>query len=128
MRYLLDTHIVIWAMVGSRNLSDAARLILQDPDNVFYVSSASIWEVSIKHSVRPSEIPVTSEQMIRFCRNSGIVELPVNFGQAQTVSGLPLLHNDPFDRMLLAQAKSEGIKIMSHDRQFPQYGDFVIPV
>ena len=128
MRYLLDTHVVIWAMVGSRRLSDSARLILQDPDNVFYVSSASIWEVSIKHSVRPSEIPVTSEQMIRFCRNSGIVELPVSFGHAQRVSALPLHHNDPFDRMLVAQAIEESLLLVSHDQRLPPYGSFVISV
>ena len=128
MRYLLDTHVVIWAMVGSGKLSDSAHLILQDPDNVFYVSSASIWEVSIKHSVRPSEIPVTSEQMIRFCRNSGIVELPVNFGHAQTVSALPLHHNDPFDRMLVAQASEENLLLVTHDRKLPPYGDFVAMV
>ena len=128
MRYLLDTHIVIWAMVGSRKLSDSARLILQDTGNVFYVSSASIWEVSIKHSARPNEIPVTSEQMIRFCRNSGIVELPVSFGHAQRVSLLPLHHNDPFDRMLVAQASEENLLLVSHDHRLPQYGTFVILV
>ena len=128
MRYLLDTHIVIWAMVGSRKLSDSARLILQDTGNVFYVSSASIWEVSIKHSARPNEIPVTSEQMIRFCRNSVIVERPVSFGHAQRVSLLPLHHNDPFDRMLVAQASEENLQLISHDHRLSQYGTFVISV
>ena len=128
MRYLLDTHIVIWAMVGSGKLSDSARLVLQAPDNVFYVSSASIWEVSIKHSIRPNEIPVTSEQIARFCRNSGIAELPVGFGHAQRVSMLPLHHSDPFDRMLVAQAIEENLLLVSHDRRLPTYGNFVIPV
>ena len=128
MRYLLDTHIVIWAMVGSRKLSDSARLILQDTGNVFYVSSASIWEVSIKHSARPNEIPVTSEQMIRFCRNSGIVELPVSFGHAQRVSLLPLHHNDPFDSVRVAQASEENLHLISHDHRLSQYGTFVISV
>ena len=77
MRYLLDTHIVIWAMVGSKMLSDKARVILQTSGNMFYLSSASVWEVAIKHSAKPNEIPVTAEQVVRFCRESGIVELPV---------------------------------------------------
>ena len=128
MRCLLDTHIVIWAMVGSGKLSDRALSILQNHDNVFYVSSASIWEVSIKHSVRPEEIPITAEQMIRFCRNSGIVELPVRFSHAQKVSTLPVYHNDPFDRMLVAQASEENLNLVSHDHRLPPYGDFVIPV
>ena len=128
MRCLLDTHIVIWAMVGSKKLSGRARSILQDSENVFYVSSASIWEVAIKHSARPDEIPVTAEQMVRFCRNSGIWELPVQFKHSQAVSSLPSYHNDPFDRMLVAQAKEEGLSLLSHDRQLPPYGEFVVSV
>ena len=128
MRFLLDTHIVIWAMVDSEKLSDRARSILQDSENVFYVSSASIWEVAIKHSARPDEIPVTAEQMVRFCRNSGIWELPVQFKHSQTVSSLPPHHNDPFDRMLVAQAREEGLSLLSHDRRLPPYGEFVVSV
>lgn len=128
MSYLLDTHIVIWAMVGSGKLSKKACSILQNPDNTFYVSSASIWEVSIKHSVKPEELPITAEQMIRFCRNSGIAELPVRFGHAQKVSMLPSYHNDPFDRMLVAQASEENLFLISHDHRLPPYGDFVVIV
>ena len=128
MRCLLDTHIVIWAMVGSKKLSGKARSILQDSENVFYVSSVSIWEVAIKHSARPDEIPVTAEQMVRFCRNSGIWELPVQFKHSQAVSSLPSHHNDPFDRMLVAQAREEELSLLSHDRQLPPYGEFVVSV
>ena len=128
MRYLLDTHIVIWAMVGSKMLSDKARSILQASDNSFYMSSASVWEVAIKHSVKPDEIPVTAEQVTRFCRESGITELPVSFVHAQAVSRLPMHHNDPFDRMLVAQALEEGLFILTHDGRLPPYGDFVVRV
>ena len=128
MKYLLDTHIVIWAMVGSAKLSDKAYSILCAPANVFYVSAASIWEVSIKHSVRPGDVPVTAEQMIRFCRNSGVVELPVSFEHSHVVGSLPMYHNDPFDRMLVAQAMAENLGLVSHDGRLPQYGDFVVPV
>ena len=128
MRYLLDTHIVIWAMVGSKMLSDKARSILLASGNAFYVSSASVWEVSVKHSAKPDEIPVTAEQVTRFCRESGIVELPISFAHAQAVSRLPMHHNDPFDRMLVAQAMEEGLSILSHDGKLPPYGDFVIHV
>ena len=126
MRYLLDTHIVIWAMVGSDKLSDKAYSILQSQDHVFYMSSASVWEVAIKHLSRPEEVPVAPEQMIRFCRDSGIVELPVRFEHAQKVSMLPAYHNDPFDRILVAQAGEEDMLLLSHDRKLPPYGDFVV--
>jgi len=128
MRYLLDTHIVIWAMVGSEKLSEMAYSILQNQGNVFYVSSASVWEVAIKHRVRPDDIPVTPEQMIRFCRDSGIEELPIRFGHAKRVSTLPNYHGDPFDRMLVAQASEENLLLVTHDRKLPPYGDFVAMV
>ena len=128
MRYLLDTHIVIWAMAGSKMLSDKARSILQTSGNSFYMSSASVWEVAIKHSVKPDEIPVTAEQLTRFCRESGITELQVNFAHAQAVSRLPVYHNDPFDRMLVAQAIEEGLFVLTHDGKLPPYGDFVVRV
>ena len=69
MRYLLDTHIVIWAMVGSKKLSDKAASTLRNPENELYVSPISILEVAIKHAIRPEEIPVTAEQMVRFFRS-----------------------------------------------------------
>lgn len=128
MRCLLDTHVVIWTMVGSERLSDKARSILQDPGNMFYLSAASVWEVAIKHSAKPEDIPVTAEQVVRFCRESKITELPVSFAHSQAVSGLPPHHSDPFDRMIVAQAIEEGMFILSHDGKLPLYGDFVIRV
>lgn len=128
MRFLLDTHIVIWAMVGSVKLSVRARKFLEDPDSVFYVSSASVWETAIKHAMNPESIPVTADQMVRFCRNSGIVELPVRHAHSQRVSLLPFYHTDPFDRMLVAQAQAESLKLMTHDAKLPPYGDVILTV
>jgi len=125
VKYLLDTQIVIWAMVGSPRLSDPARAILENVENQFFVSAASIWETAIKHSLKPEEIPVSPEQMIRFCRESGIVELPIRFCHSQRISSLPMHHNDPFDRMLVVQAQEEGLRLLSHDGKLPPYGDVV---
>ncbi len=125
MKYLLDTQIVIWAMVGSPRLSDRARGILENVENEFFVSAASVWETAIKHAIKPDEIPVTSEQMVRFCRASGIVELPICFSHSQRISSLPMHHNDPFDRMLVAQAEEDGLRLLSHDGKLPLYGEFV---
>ena len=128
MRYLLDTHIVIWAMVGSNKLSEKAALTLRNPENELYVSPISVLEVAIKHAIRPDEIPVTAEQVVRFCRNSGIIELPVGFMHSQAVAQLPQHHNDPFDRVLVAQASSEEMLLLTHDGKLPHYGDFVVSV
>ena len=128
MRLLLDTHIVIWAMVGSSKLSNEAREILEDIENELYVSSVSIWEVAIKHAARPQEIPVTPEQMIRFCRESGIIELPIRFEHSQKVCALPKYHNDPFDRMLVSQSVAEGMYLVTHDHKLPPYGKMILPI
>ena len=128
MRLLLDTHIVIWSMIGSPKLSNEARTILENCENELYVSSASIWEVAIKHAASPDEIPVTPELMIRFCRESGIIELPISFEHSQNVDSLPKHHNDPYDRMLIAQAVTEDMRLMSHDHKLPPYGEMVLSV
>ena len=128
MRYLLDTHVLIWTMVGSQRLGSAVREILEDPDNVFYVSAATIWETAIKHAIKPEEIPVSSDQMIRFCRECAIRELPIRFDHSQRVLSLPFYHNDPFDRMLVAQAMEEHLLLMTHDSKLPSYGDMVMKI
>ena len=128
MRFLLDTQIVIWAMVGSSRLSARAREILENSDNEFCVSAVSVWETAIKHSIKPEAIPVTAEQIVRFCSESGIEELRIGFEHSQCADSLPRHHNDPFDRMLVAQAQVEGLYLLSHDGKLPPYGDFVVHV
>ncbi len=128
MRCLLDTHLIIWAMVGSAKLSGLARTLLGDSTNVFYVSSASVWETAIKHAMKPQAIPVTTDQMVRFCRDSGIIELPIRHVHSQRVSLLPQHHNDPFDRMLVAQAQVENLRLMTHDAKLSPYGDAILTV
>lgn len=128
MRFLLDTQIVIWAMVGSPRLSPCAREILENPDNEFCVSAVSVWGTAIKHSIKPEAIPVTAEQMVRFCHESGVDELRIGFDHSQRADTLPRHHNDPFDRMLVAQAQVEGLYLLSHDGKLPPYGDFVVHV
>lgn len=128
MRILLDTHVIVWAMVGSEMLTDRIKGLLADEESELYVSSASVWEVAIKHDKKPDQIPVTAEQVDRFCRECGIRQLPVRFRHALKVAGLEKIHEDPFDRILVAQAMDESMKLVSHDHRLPPYGDFVIEV
>ena len=99
-----------------------------DIETDLYYSSVSIAEISVKHRVHPEEMPITGVEAVGFM--SKLVCAPLDFKaqHASTMDALPLYHRDPFDRMLIAQAKAEGMKLLSHDRQFPQYGDFVIAV
>ena len=109
MRILLDTHIILWAVTDSPKLPDAAREMIQDERNQIYFSAASIWEVAIKHSMSPDQLPVSAEH-------------------ASGVAVLPPVHKDPFDRILVAQAVAEPMRFLTHDRLLEQYGSPVFIV
>lgn len=126
MRVLLDTHIVIWAMVGSKHLSPKARRILEDGENEFLLSSASLWEIALKHAASPDGIPVSTGLVQAYCLDSGIHQLPVTFLHAAHTETLPPIHGDPFDRMLVAQAMCEGLTLLTHDDNIVRYGKFAI--
>lgn len=128
MKLLLDTHILLWLVTDSPKLSSEARELIEDIDNVCLFSPVSIAEISLKHKKHPDLLSFDGEAARNEFIDVGIDELPLTSTDAARADSLELFHNDPFDRMLLAQAKSEGIMIVSHDRQFPQYGDFVISV
>lgn len=128
MDLLLDTHILLWIVTDSPLLSAKARAMISDVHNTCLFSPVSISEISLKHKKHPDRLSFDGGAARSEFLAVGICELPLTSANAAEADSLELLHNDPFDRMLLAQAKGEGIKIVSHDRQFPQYGDFVIPV
>lgn len=128
MRLLLDTHILLWLVTDSPQLSLKARTMIEDENNTCLFSPVSISEISQKHKKHPEKLSFNGEAARAEFLAVGISELSLTSVNAMEADTLELYHNDPFDRMLLAQAKNEGIKILSHDRQFPQYGDFVIAV
>ena len=128
VKILVDTHILIWMLQDSPCLSRRARDVFEDPDTELYYSSVSIAEISIKHKVHPEEMPLTGDEAVELMPMLACTSLDFKARHAATLDVLPLLHRDPFDRMLLAQAKAEGMLMLSHDRRFPQYGDFVIAV
>ena len=128
MKILLDTHILLWAVANSSSLSNKAREILEDDSNELYYSAASLTEISLKHLVHPDVISMTSEEAKRWFDEAGYREFPYDSRVVKTLDVMPLLHRDPFDRMLLAQASANGLNLMSPDKQFPAYGEFVISV
>ena len=128
VKILVDTHILLWMPQDSPCLSHEVRNLFANSDTELYYSSVSISEISVKHRVHPEEMPLTGDEVVDLMPNLGCTPLDFKASHAATMDGLPMHHRDPFDRMLLAQAKTEGMKLMSHDRQFPQYGDFVIAV
>lgn len=116
MKLLLDTHVLIWWDAGQK-LSAAALEAIEQADDVF-VSVASAWEVATKASLGK----ISSKRLIsQAAAESGFVELPVMFVHAQQVAKLPLIHRDPFDRMLVAQAIVEGLTVLTRDPAIMQY-------
>jgi PIN domain nuclease of toxin-antitoxin system len=125
MRLLLDTHIFLWAAAGSRLLKPATRRILESADEV-YVSAASIWEVAIK--ARLGKIKADPAALAAAIDASGFFELPINSSHAAGVGRLELHHSDPFDRLLIAQALAEPLKLLTADATLARYGDMVLLV
>lgn len=129
MRYLLDTHILIWTLSGKEGLlpRNVAEMI-DAPENEICYSSVSIWEVAIKNAVRPGQTGVSADTLARLCDKVGMREVPMTSRHALTVSTLSRsedapAHKDPFDRMLIAQAKAEGMLLVTHDVKLKDYGE-----
>ena len=121
MRLLLDTHILLWALTDDPRLSPRVRGLLLDPQNEVYFSVASIWEIAIKRSLRREDMPISAEQAIHLFHEAGYKELPISATHAASVETLPPIHADPFDRMLVAQALSEPLILITHDRIVASY-------
>ena len=125
MRLLLDTHIFLWAVAGSRLLKAPARRAIQAADEV-YVSAASIWEVAIK--LRLGKVEADLGELMAAIESSGFIELPVRAVHAAAVAGLAPHHNDPFDRLLVAQAIVEPLRLLTADAALARYGAIVTVV
>lgn len=126
MGILLDTHALIWLLENSPRLTEKARKSILAAGDDVYFSSVSIMEVAIKHSQKPELMVVDSRQMASAAGESGLKALDFSVAAAVALEELPWLHRDPFDRMLIAQAKSQGLRLLSHDDRVVAYGDVVV--
>lgn len=127
MRILLDTHIALWAVTGSRRLSRQSQQFILDADEV-HVSAATLWEIAIKHALGKGDMPVSSAQALQAFRDAGYTLLAVKPEHAVRVEDLPAIHHDPFDRLLVAQAQFEPMTLMTSDRLVGQYGAGIVLV
>lgn len=121
MKFLLDTHLLLWAAGTPGQLPAEARKLLEDPLNEFLFSAASLWEIAIKHSLGRSDFQVDARVLRRGLLDNGYQELPVTSAHAVTIDSLPSIHKDPFDRILVAQATVEGIILLTADDLVAQY-------
>ncbi|MCL4469553.1 MAG: type II toxin-antitoxin system VapC family toxin [Gammaproteobacteria bacterium] len=125
MNLLLDTRLLLWAASEPKRLSAKARALLLDPANHLLFSSASLWEISIKNGLERSDFNVDPRRLWRMLLVSGYRELPIASEHAVAVNELPNLHKDPFDRILVAQARVEGLMLLTVDKLVAKYGDGV---
>ena len=121
MTVLLDTHLLLWAAGFPERLSTAARDVLDDPDARLVYSAASLWEVAIKSGLGRADFIVDPRLLRRGLLENGYTELPVTGTHAVAVDLLPNIHKDPFDRILIAQAHSEGITLLTTDEMVARY-------
>jgi PIN domain nuclease of toxin-antitoxin system len=128
MKLLLDTHILLWAAGQPEKLSESARTLLTKSENALFFSAASIWEIVIKLGLGREDFKVDPRRMRKMLIVHGYTELPVTAEHAFTVQTLPLLHRDPFDRLLLAQARAEGMLLLTVDPFVFQYQESVLAV
>jgi len=119
---LLDTHVFIWAADDDPKLSANAWSMIEEA-NAVYVSSASIWEATIKYQL--GKLKVAPDRLLEAVAGSGFLELPISSRHAAAVAHLPLIHRDPFDRLLIAQAISEPLHFLTADDSLPQYSELV---
>ena len=121
MKLLLDTHILLWAAGEPGRLPAAARYVLEDPENELIFSSASLWEIAIKRGLNREDFQVDPRLLRRGLLDNGYVELPITAQHAVAVIDLPLIHKDPFDRLLIAQATISGIELLTVDDLVSRY-------
>ena len=120
-RLLLDTHVLLWWLSDDPQLGQVTRQAIVDPRNQVYISAASTWEISIKKSLGKLSAP---EDMDGIVDDEGFDKLPITLFHGEQAGMLPGYHKDPFDRMLIAQAQSEGLAIVTSDEKIIRYGDW----
>jgi PIN domain nuclease of toxin-antitoxin system len=133
MKILLDTHIALWAISEDVKLPKKACKLILNEDNEIYYSTASVWEITIKHMVKPHKIYESGKEFVEDCNAMGYKNLPIYNRHVSLIEtlvfddeGKNIEHHDPFDRILIAQAKAEGMVLLSGDAKLPYYHESCI--
>lgn len=124
MNLLLDTHILLWWLAGDPRLPKIAHALMADSGNVLHVSVASLWEIALKNG--KGKLLANPEEVLNEIEAEGFVVLPIHAGHVIALSGLAAHDADPFDRIIVAQAVAESMRLLTHDSVLTQYGDAVM--
>ena len=120
MKLLLDSHAFLWWLADAPDLSRSARSAISDPENIVLVSAATIWEIEIKRTL--GRLDAGDSDLVAEIEANGFGELPIRARHAEAAARLPRHHEDPFDRMLVAQSQTEGLVCVTRDPAFGLYG------
>lgn len=123
MNLLLDTHVALWAISDDSKLSSTGRDLILNSRAEVWVSAASVWEIAIKFGLGRGEMPISGHEALRYFRQAGYRILAIEPEHAEAVESLPPLHQDPFDRILVAQALVEPMRLITHDVKVASYSD-----
>jgi len=121
VNYLLDTHLLVWSANQPQRLSRLAAEAIVDPNNYLYFSAISIWEVAVKQNLGRSSFTVNAHTLRGGLLANGLIEIPLTSSHGIATLGLPSIHQDPFDRILIAQAIAENITLLTSDVQIAKY-------
>lgn len=125
MNILIDTHILLWALYKKTELSETAQKLITEKDSIVYVSLASIWEIEIKHSI--GKLNVFAFEVLKDSKEANFKILSIKSEHILGLEELEYIHRDPFDRLLISQAQTEGMKLLTSDSKIEKYNkDFII--
>ena len=126
MNVLLDTHVALWTITDSPKLGAQTRTMIEDPDTAIWVSAATLWEIAIKRSLGRGDMPIDAQEALDYFLASGFSMLAISPRHAVAVGSLPQHHHDPFDRILIAQALTEPMALITHDAKILQYSNIFV--
>ena len=121
MAYLLDAHTLLWFISGDKQLPESSKEIIKNLNESCFLSAASLWEITIKHQLKKLELGISLEELFEFVDRNQIEIIPINSIHLLQLSQIPFYHNNPFDRLIIAQAISENLKLISKDSIFKKY-------
>jgi PIN domain nuclease of toxin-antitoxin system len=121
MNYLIDTHILLWYIIGDKRISSDIQAKIENDVNTIFLSNASLWEISIKVSIGKLKLRGSLNDLKNYLNENGFQILEFDFNDLEMMVSLPFLHQDPFDRLIIAQAKAKSFEIITNDSQVQEY-------